>query len=132
MPRAHLCSTSIGCNPPVWVLGQDLPVRAQAGSSPSVTVQCHCAQGCCNKTIQKLLEFFKEFRISGFKCCHGTVEQISMGSETESNFKDHCIQWKGHDFPMKLQTSQVLTTITKNLINLPYNGRLSDGIHKHF
>ena len=59
------------------------------------------------KPIRKLLEFFKEFRISSFKKYNGTTKQIS--TDLESKFKDHCIQQKGHYFHTMLQIRQLLT-----------------------
>ena len=45
----------------------------------------------CNNHFRNLLEFFKEFRISGFENCN-TAKQISTGLEIEINFIEHISQ----------------------------------------
>lgn len=81
------------------------------------------------KPIRKLLEFFKQFRISSFEKYNGTTKQIP--TDLESKFKDHCIQQKGHDFHTVLQISQVLTRKTTQ--NFYYNeDKAIECINKHF
>lgn len=70
------------------------------------------------KPIRKLLEFFKQFRISSFEKYNSTAKQIS--TDLESKFKDHCIQQKGH-FHTVLQIIQLLTRKTTQ--SFYYNGR---------
>ena len=45
----------------------------------------------CSKHFRNLLEFFKEFRISGFENCN-TAKQISTGLEIEIKFIEHISQ----------------------------------------
>ena len=83
-PRACACGSCTNVNSLAWDLWQKLPVINDIGKllqNKSIHI------GIATKHVRGLLEFFKEFRVSGFENCCNVPKQISTGLEVKLNLK---------------------------------------------